>query len=341
LELDERAAKVVKAIFDMAVAGFPTNVIKERLFKAGVPTPRENEHLNNGKDIEPKYLWNNGAVRRILANEQYTGTYISGKIAYNGFGGGKVIYADKKDWIKIPSHHPAIVSRDTFDKVQILLANRSKVSKQKKEPHHYLLRGKIRCGCCGGALNYASNTDPTFYCYKSAANPLAPCYKMKVLVREIDNAVLEIIKKQAEVFLATTDFSGFKRVNGNFQSTAEYERQIKYIAEQSQTIFERFVTREIDKETYLSVKNDYAAQLNTLNKQLALNRQMEDDSKAKQKIASQTKTALTENYAPKDLVDLLIEKIHVSPGNHIEIFWKVAGFASDDSFTDIWQQPEL
>ena len=48
---------------------------------------------------------------------------------------------------------------------------------------------------------------------------------------------------------------------------------------------------------------------------------------ADKKTAALAKDALSETVEPKDIVDALVEKVLVFPGNQIEIHWKFANFA--------------
>jgi hypothetical protein len=155
----------------------------------------------------------------------------------------------------------------------------------------------------------------------------AGCHKMKVNVRELDNAVLTIIRKQAEIVLGSADLSGFRKKKTNALHTNDCMAQIRQLTRQRQQCYERFICREIDRDTFQSMKAGYAAQIDRLNNQLALLKQAERDKEADAKAASLAKEALSETAAAKDIVNALIDKIFVSPGNHIEIQWKFVNFA--------------
>ena len=91
------------------------------------------------------HIWHKTTVRRILEDERYTGTYIMGKREVTEVGGHHVRLREESQWVKIPGHHPAIVSREMFEEVQDQLAH---VKCGAKAPHSYPLRGKVFCGCC-------------------------------------------------------------------------------------------------------------------------------------------------------------------------------------------------
>ena len=46
------------------------------------------------------------------------------------------------------------------------------------------------------------------------------------------------------------------------------------------------------------------------------------------KTADHARAVLGESTTPRELVDALVEKVHVFPDNNIEIAWKVVGFSA-------------
>ena len=98
--------------------------------------------------------------------------------------------------------------------------------------------------------------------------------------------------------------------------------------ERRQQCYERFLNREIDRDTFQSVKAGYAAQIERLNNQLAILRQTERDKGAYKKAVVFAKEIVNETATHREIVEALIDKIHVFPGNNIEIHWKVANFAN-------------
>ena len=201
----------------------------------------------------------------------------------------------------------------------------------------YLLSGKVSCGCCGYALYYSDSTNPpTYRCAHTHADTSAACYKMKCRSDELEDAVMTVIKKQAEVVLNSDDLSGFRKtsVGGELLNSSVVplnndviEQQINMLSKERQECYERFVTLEIDRDTFQILKADYTKQIDRLTQQLALSQQAARKRESDKKTAALAKDALSETATPKDIVDALIEKILVFPGNEIDIHWKFANFA--------------
>ena len=151
---------------------------------------------------------------------------------------------------------------------------------------------------------------------------------MKVSADDLESAVMTIIKKQAEVVLGSEDLTEFRKTNAGAQQRGDCERQINQIAEQRQQCDERFLSGEIERDAFQSLKTDYTAQIDKLNFQLSLLKQAERDKEADKKAAAAAKVALSEKATPKDIVNALVEKVFVFPDNRLEIHWKFANFAA-------------
>ena len=150
---------------------------------------------------------------------------------------------------------------------------------------------------------------------------------MKVVTTEVEEAVISVIKIQAGLVLESEGLSNLRKVDGGREQVAECEKHIKKLEEQRQTVYEQFITGEIDREIYRTTKAGYTAQIDRLKNNIAAIKQSEIDSRSMRNIADQARVAISETQTQQEIVDSLIEKVHVFPDNHLEITWKVVGFA--------------
>ena len=321
-EIDETAAQAVRMIYDLALQGYTSRDIGEELYKSKHIPPGEYFKLIKGLSIEPTYRWPKLRVREILKNEQYTGAYVAGK-SYQDESGRKY-HTPKSEWIVIPDKHPAIVSKEVFEQVQALASQ----GKRKMQPYDYLLKGKIVCGTCGHAMIFSNTTlEPMYRCMSTHADPTSACHKLKLYTAEVEEAVMTVIKVQAGVILESGDLSDLRNAGGRNQ-LVEYEKQITIFGEQRQSVYEQFITGEIDRESYRSVKADFTAQIERLKSMVAAIKQSEADNRTQKEMTDQARAVISDALTPREIVDALIEKVHVFPNNHIEISWKATGFSA-------------
>jgi DNA invertase Pin-like site-specific DNA recombinase len=324
LIINESTAKNVRRIFELALQGLSSDEIATEISTIGEFNPSEYIKIKSGCSFTPSCKWTESCVRNMLLNIQYTGAYVSGKILKNQET-GKKYHVPKNQWIVIPDKHPAIVSQSVFDEVQ-KITDKSRFKKGNRQPQKFLLRGKVKCGCCGYALAYDNKQEPVFRCHHTRGNPDVECHKMKVNARKLDEVVLAIIRKQAEIILGVGDLSEFPKRRDSEKRIADCEKQIESCTEQLQIFYEQFVLKEISPDEFMRLKSECSTQLEQSKKQLALLKQAEQDKSAKSKIVAVAQTVLAESATPQEIVDALVDKVFVSPGNKIEIHWKFSDF---------------
>lgn len=130
LIVNEAERPVVETIYQLCIEGKGTKVIAYELNKQNIPTKRNTTKTGYMKvrgESKTNFVWRDSVVYRILTNPIYKGERLYKGKVYNC---------------------PAIVSKDVFDMVQILLKERKNLVDTTNK-YFYLLKGKIYCGECG------------------------------------------------------------------------------------------------------------------------------------------------------------------------------------------------
>ena len=307
MEPDPEAAAVVKMIFQLAAEGKNAPSISRELHKRSIPTPAEYKAArgNLTHDISRTHgIWCDSTIVRILADERYTGTYIIGKRAVLEVGGNNSRFKDRSKWYIIPDHHPAIVDKALFDKVQKTVRRFSQPHKKQRD---YLLKGIVFCGC-------------------SQAYETGPCHDLKIDAEELEQVIFQTIKAQLKAVLSISA-DGSICLDAVAAEPTEYEKLIEALEDSKQSLFEQFVMGEIDVETYKSEKAACdAAILKAKNAHAAIAVQAEkrQEEQARQSSRAEIAKAITNSDSlTPELVNLLIEKVYVFPDKRIEIAYKV------------------
>lgn len=326
MEPDPEAAAVVQLIFRLASEGKNAPSISRELCQRSIPTPGEYKAAkgNHFHDISRTHgIWCESTILRMLADERYTGTYIIGKRSVLEVGGNRSRMKDKSKWYIIPDHHPAIVDKALFDKVQTTQRHYSMPSKKKRD---YLLKGIVFCGCCGHALSAVAKKKTYYYCRRSQANDNSPCHDLKIYSEDLEQLIFQTLKAQLKAVLSF-DADGTICLDTVLAKRTEYEEQIEALEDSKQSLFEQYVMGEIDVETYksekaacdaaiLRAKNAYAA--------IAAQAKKKQEEQAQQFSRTEITKAITDaDVLTPELVNLLIEKVYVFPGKRIEIAYKV------------------
>lgn len=162
LIIDEEVVDVVRLIFNLALSNMGVATIAKELNRRGIPIPSvykaskgyqcyqtllDNRRAKfNDKDVE---TWSTATVGNILRNQMYVGDMVGNKREVKNYRTGKQIVHTKDEYIVIPNTHEPIISREDFEKVQMLVANKHRPSKTN---HENEFRGLLKCANCGRTM---------------------------------------------------------------------------------------------------------------------------------------------------------------------------------------------
>ena len=106
LAIDEPDAKIVRTIFEMRADGKSLGTISDWLYEISIPSPTGKEH------------WSRETISKLLKNEKYVGDVMLQKTFVKDlFSGKQVRNTGELDKYLIQGHHPAIITRELFEKV--------------------------------------------------------------------------------------------------------------------------------------------------------------------------------------------------------------------------------
>ena len=187
--IDEEQAQIVRAIFNLYLANKSIGEIIAYL---------EANHYLTGSGKEK---WHRQNIMFILQNEKYCGDMILQKTVVTDYLSHEA--KDNKDGkyaeqYLVKNHHPAIISRDSFDLVQLII-------KRKKDEERYLrpdktnpLSTKVYCGNCGKPLVYQSrkNGHDVFACNINRRNVIyTKCDSKPIRYDEISSICIKALKE--------------------------------------------------------------------------------------------------------------------------------------------------
>lgn len=154
----EDEAELVRIIYDMYLNGYSSPQIADVLTKSGVPTATN------------LTTWSCGAVLGILRNEKYCGDVLCQKtIAMDIFSHKSIKNTGQKPQYFIEGHHPAIIEKDDWLRVQQLIKERFYCRQRKR-------RSKPRIvlkGCLAGftMIDESWDEDDIAHIFTEAQTP--------------------------------------------------------------------------------------------------------------------------------------------------------------------------
>jgi site-specific DNA recombinase len=199
IEVFEPEAQIVREIFRAYVdAGQSIRQIAHDLHDRGIPSPTR------------KPIWGTSTIGRLLHNEAYIGTvYYNRRETIDGNGARgrarKTRYRERprEEWI--PISVPAIIDRDTFERVRQVSRDNSKWNPRGAEPGAWLLRGLIECGHCrvGCNCHKMRGRNGTFHRYYYCRNhdllraggEHLRCPERNIRANELDEYVFQQVRR--------------------------------------------------------------------------------------------------------------------------------------------------
>ena len=151
----------------------------------------------NGESLKTNRgrAWSKSTIYSILKNETYTGTLVWNR---RNKRHGIVRPNDQSEVIRVEDNHPALVGRETFERVQKLMRKRSpRITHPRTVNSGYLLSGLLYCGKCGLAmLGCAAKSSKYFYyaCHNYCKRGKDVCDARLVNKDRLESFVIDRIK---------------------------------------------------------------------------------------------------------------------------------------------------
>jgi site-specific DNA recombinase len=144
-EIEPFQAEVVRRIFRRYAETRSLTIVSDELNGEGIPA------FAGGH-------WYPLTIRRMLANESYTGRlvyrrtrWVSVRGPVDGKRRRRAVQRPEDEWIEIPEASPSIIDQATWRRVQQILADPERTARR-PAGRLYELRGRVRCSLCSGAM---------------------------------------------------------------------------------------------------------------------------------------------------------------------------------------------
>lgn len=292
--VDEKTAPVVRKIFRLYLEGRGTDAIARILEGQGIDSPRKYRHCI-GVTKSERYKdskWGRSAVKTILTNRAYVGDMVQGKVKQELCNNVVKQYVDEDEWIVVEGTHDAIISREEFAAVQELLAENSRIQREKREKSHAaehkeenFLKGYLRCGCCGTGFNLSQTMRDgkmirVYYCRGYQALRLAFCPNSKRVPKDrMEEAVLRSIRKCAEELLE--EWSGRKEEtipvqNDRSRRIRQIDRECASLVKKLADLYQDVSEGILDTEDYLLMRTEFVKRRESLEAEKILLEKEED-----------------------------------------------------------------
>ena len=350
LEVDEEAAAVVRQIYEWRAEGQGYAEMYNRLNRMHIPSPTYYKYLKgimtNYSKTGKAYPWSKHVLYDILRNETYLGNVVQGKQLASFYLNQELKPVGKDKWIVVERTHVAIISRELFDRVQVV--NESKCNAYKQNANKYnlpkvenLYTGFIFCGDCGYAMkmvrSLSTNRDKAYYTFKCGnyyMHGKEYCTSKKIRKDDLDQTVLSAIKLNISLFADLQ--KELERLNQNpivRLKTKETQRKIKELQLQEDKVsriraglYDDCKEGLLSNEEFVEMRDVYTKQLEEIRMKIS---RLESDNAFRvvdTRVDGTWTRAIREYKNPKkitrELIETLIERIDIYEDSRMKITFK-------------------
>ena len=280
--VDEEAAKIVKRIFDLCIAGKGPMQIAKLLTAQHVLTVKAHYAQRDGKPLPEKpYQWSPKSVAGILERPEYTGCTVNFKTYSKSHKLKKRLHNAPENQRIFSNTQPAIIDEQVFARVQELRENKRRPAKQAERQG--LFSGLLYCADCGSKLHFATgkNMTPQQDCYRCSRykSNTGDCtmhfireetLKQFVLQRIFD--VTALFFDDAMAFEEAAKKQRFqeaeKEAKRRKREISQAEKRIVELDRIFKRIYEDDISGAISHERFLKLSADYEAEQKELTEQV-------------------------------------------------------------------------
>lgn len=251
----------VRWMFDAALAGKGTHRIASELNGRGIPTKRGGS-------------WTASTIRGLLSNEKFTGDILFQK-TYTDSHFNRHTNHGEKDMYYMENHHPAIVSRETFEAVAAVISQRGKekgVTSGSKYQNRYPFSGRIVCLECGSTfkrrIHYSTHQKYIAWCCSRHIEKKGECSMQFIRNDAVEAAFTTMMNKlvygHRKILRPLLD--SLRRVDDeeSYHRVSELEDRIEAVMERGQVLSELMAKGYLEPALFNKEKNELAAELEHL-----------------------------------------------------------------------------
>ncbi|WP_297986945.1 DUF4368 domain-containing protein [Oscillibacter sp.] len=272
-EVDDEAAQVVREIFRLCMNGLGPMQIAKRLKAAQILTPTAYK-LQRGYSVpnhprEDPFDWDSRLVAKILDRMEYLGCTVNFKTRKKSYKSKKTLVLPPEERKVFENTHPAIIDRETWERVQELRKNKRRPTKTGRQS---MFSGLLYCADCGAKLHYCTTVSfedrqNHFVCsnYKSNTGTCSAHFIREVILYDIVLADLRdtiayVRDYEQEFAQAVMDKSYAEQRKTTAQKRRELDqaqRRIPQLDTLFQRLYEDNVSGKLSDERYSKLAKGY------------------------------------------------------------------------------------
>ena len=337
---DENTAPIVKEIFDAYLKGLSTLGISKLLLEKRVYIATD--YRKFGKAVsdseEAIRIWQPTTILQVLKNRAYTGTLIQGRNQKHLYEGKSRERLSEEHWTVTENAHEAIISMDTFEKVQEKISEKAAPIKRSRKENatakdDTIFRGMVYCNLCQKRMSVhrqLSGKRTVFYfsCNRFGEYKAEKCgtaiteLTLQNTVKAAFDTILSDNKKSYKAYLDGYADKKREAEQQKEKELTEIDRRISGLSRLQSEYYEKYVLGDWRKEDFEREKehlHQKKKELESLKeKQIAIFEEEKRRLEEKHKYLKALFKGKTKKW-DKEFVKAIIDKIFIGKDHTVEI----------------------
>ena len=337
---DENTAPIVKEIFDAYLKGLSTLGISKLLLEKRVYITTD--YRKFGKAVsdseEAIRIWQPTTILQVLKNRAYTGTLIQGRNQKHLYEGKSRERLSEEYWTVTENAHEAIISMDTFEKVQEKMSEKSAPIKRSRKENatakdDTIFRGMVYCNLCQKRMSVhrqLSGKRTVFYfsCNRFGEYKAEKCgtaiteLTLQNTVKAAFDTILSDNKKSYKAYLDGYADKKREAEQQKEKELTEIDRRISGLSRLQSEYYEKYVLGDWRKEDFEREKEHLHQKKKELEhlkeKQIAIFEEEKRRLEEKHKYLKALFKGKTKKW-DKEFVKAIIDKIFIGKDHTVEI----------------------
>lgn len=337
---DENTAPIVKEIFDAYLKGLSTLDISKLLLEKRVYIATDyrkyKKAVSDGD--EPIRIWQPTTILQVLKNRAYTGTLIQGRNQKHLYEGKSRERLSEEHWTVTENAHEAIISMDTFEKVQEKMSEKSAPIKRSRKENatakdDTIFRGMVYCNLCQKRMSVhrqLSGKRTVFYfsCNRFGEYKAEKCgtaiteLTLQNTVKAAFDTILSDNKKSYKAYLDGYADKKREAEQQKEKELTEIDRRISGLSRLQSEYYEKYVLGDWRKEDFEREKEHLHQKKKELEhlkeKQIAIFEEEKRRLEEKHKYLKALFKGKTKKW-DKEFVKAIIDKIFIGKDHTVEI----------------------
>ena len=337
---DENTAPIVKEIFDAYLKGLSTLGISKLLLEKRVYIATD--YRKFGKAVsdseEAIRIWQPTTILQVLKNRAYAGTLIQGRNQKHLYEGKSRERLSEEHWTVTENAHEAIISMDTFEKVQEKISEKAAPIKRSRKENatakdDTIFRGMVYCNLCQKRMSVhrqLSGKRTVFYfsCNRFGEYKAEKCgtaiteLTLQNTVKAAFDTILSDNKKSYKAYLDGYADKKREAEQQKEKELTEIDRRISGLSRLQSEYYEKYVLGDWRKEDFEREKEHLHQKKKELEhlkeKQIAIFEEEKRRLEEKHKYLKALFKGKTKKW-DKEFVKAIIDKIFIGKDHTVEI----------------------